>query len=75
MIIPDSDNIRAAVDELKAEINGHWQEDQSKELHEAMGERSDDFKAGYQLGLQTARVVNRNTAELIIKGVDLTKLL
>lgn len=31
--------------------------DQRKELHVAVGHKSDDFAAGYELGLQTGRVV------------------
>lgn len=59
MISPAAMFIEAAVDSLKElKTSGNWIiAAQRKELHEAMGDQSPDFQAGYELGLQTARVL------------------
>lgn len=67
MIIPNAENIEVAADTLGT-VEEWITEDQAKELHTAIGEEmakklgvsfplSDDFEEGYQLGIQTARLM------------------
>lgn len=66
MIVPNAAMIETAVDQLKRDDlwKGHeWVlPDQQKELEEAVGDRAtNDFRAGFELGLQTARVLVAET--------------
>lgn len=54
--VPAAMIIEMAVDSLKdAEVP--MLQDQRKELHEAIGEVSLEYQQGYELGLQTARII------------------
>ena len=53
--VPAAMFIESAVDMLK-EADPRTMQDQRKELHVAVGDKSEDFIQGYELGLQTARV-------------------
>ena len=83
MIVPAAMDIESAADSLKN--LPHWiHDDQLKELA-AFGDArakelgasgvSDDFKIGYLLALQTARVMIASSAELATKGADPNKVL
>jgi hypothetical protein len=66
MIVPNAGMIETAVDQLQRDDlwKGHeWVlPDQRKELHEAVGDvATNDFAAGYELGLQTARILVAET--------------
>ena len=72
MIVPAAMNIESAIDMLK-----QWPEklmwvlpDQLKELHSAVGEKSEDFQQGYQLGIQTARAIIAGSAEVLMHGAN-----
>lgn len=78
MQIPAAMFIESAADSLKT-LTDFVRKDQQKELSsfgdvraQAIGASglSDDFRKGYELGLQTARTVVAGSAALIIKGVD-----
>lgn len=55
MTIPNAEMIEAANDQLSKIDAAHMQQ-QRAELHSAVGDASQDFILGYELGLQTARV-------------------
>lgn len=61
MIVPSAGIIETAIDELKSPdtFKGHdWVlPDQQKELKSAVPDATNDFVAGYTLGLQAARVL------------------
>ena len=60
MIAPNAEQIETAIDQLKSGTVPQWMLDsQKKELHSAgpEGYATNDFANGYELGLQTARVV------------------
>lgn len=80
MLSPAAMDIEAATDTLK-EIPEFIQESQIKELVSAMGAATleklgstfpltEDFKKGYILGLQTARVIIACSPAVILKGVN-----
>lgn len=80
MIIPAAMNIEAAVDSM-ATVAAEMKADQTKELVAAMGAQttkklgvrfppSGTFITGYQLGLQTARMLLAGSVELATKGVN-----
>ena len=65
MIIPAASFIEMANDSLKR-IDDHHLEQQRKELHTACGDVSSDFIKGYELGLQTGRIIiggNKNAVQ------------
>jgi len=61
MIAPAAMTIESAIDQLKsptAFVGHEWVlPAQQKELASAVPQASNDFKAGYELGIQTARVL------------------
>jgi hypothetical protein len=78
MIIPAAMNLESAADMLK-DVPKWVRDDQQKELSsfgDARAQRlgatglSDDFRKGYEFGLQTARALVAQSAELILKGAD-----
>lgn len=82
MQIPSVMFIEAAMDTLK-DLSDDQKAGQEKELM-ALGDArakqlgasglSDDFKIGYQLGLQTGRVMNAGSPLLAINNIDSSKL-
>ena len=74
MLIPAAMFIESAIDTLK-NVPAADLADQLHELHEAVGDKPQDFQNGYQLGIQTARVLVAMSGELIMKGVDPQKVL
>lgn len=85
MVIPAAMNIEVALDTLP-KIDQRWRDDQLKELSEGVGESSaivlgvafplsDEFKRGYELGIQTARNMVAGSAEILLKGGDPVKVL
>lgn len=71
MQIPSAGFIEIAVDQVKAmsSAGSLALKDQQRELEEAKGTVSDDFSAGYALGVQVARVLIETSPLLAIKGV------
>ena len=78
MQIPAAQFIESAADSIKS-LDAFVAAGQTKELAsfgavraKALGASglSDDFVLGYQLGLQTARVVIATSGALIVKGVN-----
>lgn len=61
MIVPAAMMIEAAIDQLKSatafSADAWVLRDQRKELDSAVPNASEDFKSGYELGVQTARVL------------------
>ncbi len=53
--VPPAMVIESAQDMLRT-LPGKQRADQRHELHVAVGETTEQFRAGYELGLQTARV-------------------
>lgn len=75
MQIPPAGLIEAARDELGS-VPEPLLLDQRKELHAATGAAmSSDFARGYELGLQTARVMIRQNTALVLHGVDTDDIL
>lgn len=70
MIIPAAIQIEAARDQL-LNVDPAALLDQRKELHEAVGATGTQFKSGYELGLQTARVILKTMPKAIAAGVEL----
>ena len=77
MIIPDAESIEGAADDLKT-VDPKWLADQQTELSSfgpgraiALGASglSGDFRIGYELGIQTARLMVTNNAALILAKV------
>lgn len=77
-------NIESAIDQFLS-VPALEKEDELKEFHVAVGEMaatkmgftypvSDEVKTAYLLGLQTARVVVRDSAILLMKGFTPTEL-
>lgn len=60
--------IESAQDMLKT-LDKWTRDDQKKELKFAVAGASDDFAAGYELGLQTARAILAGSPALVLKGV------
>jgi len=54
MNIPPAETIEEAVSSLNS-LTDFVKKDQLKELHSAVGDKSQDFQDGYTLGLQVAR--------------------
>jgi hypothetical protein len=84
-MIPAAENVEGAADSLRT-LPDRVKQDQRKELLEAIGQDtagklglswpvSEEAVTGYQLGLQTARMILAGSAELIRKGVDPAKVL
>lgn len=75
MIVPAAMFIEMAVDQLKSSATfagQEWvREDQQKELFSAVPNISDDFKAGYELGLQTARVLLSGMPAAVLNKVSI----
>ena len=78
MIAPNVEQIEGAADQLKT-LTPFIHDAQLAELTSFGAERakdigasglSDDFKCGYELGLQTARAVISGSVALMLKGVD-----
>jgi hypothetical protein len=75
-MVPAAMDIYSAQDSLKAGDLPDWmKKDQRKELQSAVPEVSDDMAAGYELGLQTARVIIFGSAEVNLKKADPAKIL
>jgi diaminopimelate decarboxylase len=74
MFIPNAMSIESAIETLKTR-DPRWLADQQKELHEAVGDKSDDFKAGYELGIETGRVMVATSGEVVTHGADPEKIL
>jgi len=72
MIVPAAMNIESAVDMLKRfpKERAWVLPDQLKELRSAVGEKSQDFQDGYQLGIQTARAIIASSVAVMLKGVN-----
>ena len=77
MQIPPAEIIESAYDELKAMAaaqDAHLA-DQWREFRAAIGAQSADFENGYALGLETARVMLRQSTALILAKVDASEVL
>lgn len=85
MVVPAAMQIESAVDMLK-DVRADVKTSQRLELLTAIGADTasrlgvtypvlKDFLDGYELGLQTARVMMLGSAELAVKGVDLDRVL
>lgn len=75
MQIPPAGLIEAAKDEVPT-VASSVRADQRKELGVATGAApGSDFAAGYELGLQTARVMIRQNTSLVYHGVDTDEIL
>lgn len=71
MLAPNAEQIETAAEQIKqGQLSGFIRDSQRKELHSAVGAVSDDFVRGYELGVQTARVVLQGSTALMLKGVD-----
>lgn len=77
---PNAEDIERACDDLKS-LSDFMKKSQMKELTSAMGASTleklgstfpltEDFRKGYELGLQTCRIVLRGSTALILKGVN-----
>ena len=75
MIAPAAMMIESAIDQLKSSTAflGHeWVlPAQQKELALAVPQASSDFKAGYELGIQTARVLLSGMPAAVINKVSI----
>lgn len=69
MVTPAAMFIESATAELKA-LNPQQVLDQCKELHAATGIANPQFADGYNLGIQTVRVMLLQNPEIILKGVN-----
>ena len=69
MQIPPAIAIETARDEL-TELEPRVRLGQRKELHVAVGEESEDFVRGYELGLQTQRVMLETSGAAIAAGLE-----
>jgi hypothetical protein len=80
MLSPNASQIETAVDTLMS-VSNFVRESQQKELTSAMGAPTlekigstypltHDFRLGYELGLQTARIVIAESVALILKHVN-----
>lgn len=72
MIVPNASHIQAAYDEIKARpiAERPWDRDQVCELAEATG-RIDAAEAfGFNLGLQTARIIIRQSMAIALAKVN-----
>ena len=78
MVIPAAMNIEVAMTTLP-KVEQRWRDDQIKELICGVGASdaqrlgvlfplSEEFKRGYELGIQTARSMVAGSAELLLKG-------
>lgn len=74
MNVPPSGIIEAAVDALKG-VPQHILILQRKELEDAIGVVHDDFNDGYNLGLQTARLMLETSTLLQMKGIKAEDIL
>jgi hypothetical protein len=75
MIVPSAANIEQAIGDLAsttAFVDHEWVlADQQQELHAAMPSASNDFIAGYTLGVQAARVMVAGLPEAIINKISI----
>jgi hypothetical protein len=75
MIVPPAMTIEAAIDQLKSQdaFAGHeWVlPAQRKELSSVVPSASDDFKAGYELGIQTSRVLLSGMPSAVLHDVSI----
>lgn len=69
MQVPSAEFIEAARDRVP-KLSEFTYTDQVKELTEALGYVTEDFKQGYTLGLETARVIIATSPAVITKGVN-----
>ena len=80
MNIPAASDIEGAVDGL-GKVEQRWRDDQQKELTCAIGAStcknlgigfplSDEFRSGYEIGIQTARRMVQGSAELLLHGAN-----
>lgn len=78
MLVPAAMHLEAAADMLKS-VPQWVRDDQQKELScfgdaraQALGASglSDDFRKGYELGIQTARAIIAGSAELLLHGAN-----
>ena len=70
MEIPSAMMIESAAEELN-DVTQPNLDAQRKELESAMGDQPDEFQAGYELGLQTARVMLQGDPKAVAAGVTL----
>jgi hypothetical protein len=78
MQVPNAEQIETAIDQLNGPTIPQWLRDsQKKELHSAgpEGYATKDFANGYELGLQTARVVIAQSVVVQLKGINPSDLL
>jgi len=68
MNIPSGEIIEEAVSSI-VNLPAWAKQDQLKELHSAVGDKTQDFQDGYTLGLQVARQVLAGNDALIIANV------
>jgi hypothetical protein len=68
MVVPNAENIETATDQL-GNLSDFIRTHQIKELHAARSTVSSDFEAGYELGLQTARVFLAGSAILLLNKI------
>jgi hypothetical protein len=75
MIVPAAMMIEAAIDQLQSptafSAEAWVLPDQRKELHSAVPNASEDFKSGYELGVQTARVLLSGLPAAVLNKVSI----
>lgn len=70
---PNAEQIETAIDQLKSTMMPQWLLDsQKKELYSAgpKGYDTNDFANGYELGLQTARVVIAQSMVVVLAKIS-----
>lgn len=68
-VSPPAEIIETALDDLKSS-DTEMRESQQSELHSATGKTSTDFARGYELGLQTARMMIARNVKIQANGID-----
>lgn len=75
MIAPSAMMIETAIDELKSSetfVGHEWVlAAQQKELASAVPNASDDFKTGYELGIQTIRVLLSGMPAAVLNKISI----
>jgi hypothetical protein len=69
MISPNAETIEGAKDSIGS-VPDFIRSSQRKELHEAVGDQSDDFVSGYELGLAVARRMVAGSTAIILSKVN-----
>lgn len=74
MLVPAAGFIEIAYDQVKT-LPHETRDGQKKELRSALGDVSDGFESGYELGLQVARVIITTSTAIQIAGVKAADVL